>query len=153
MALGDFFSEKERRSFFRGQFHAGRILQLNCTFTNPPKLKYVLLCCVSPKPHVLVINSVINQFKQQRPHLLSLQIPILRAAHDFLPHDSYVDCSALFVFEEPEIERQILNDITKLKGTIEPTTKDAVLSAVLGAKTLSPAQKALIQCELLAQDP
>lgn len=146
MALGDFLSEEEKWKFFTEQFQPGRILYLHCDFTTPPKPKYLLTCCIEPRPHFFIINSGINEFKRLRHNLRNLQVRIECVSHPCLSDDSYIDCSTLIDGENiPDLEEQVMADIGRLKDPLDQDTKTAVLLATLMATTLSAQQKALVQ--------
>jgi len=130
MILGDHFPREERTKFFRNGFRPGRIYYLHCTFTRPRKNKFVLVACVDPEPVVLLINSRVNEFVQRRPPLARCQVAIDEASHGFLRHDSFIDCSAAFPMDFVEIERQVLDDTSAVRGSASPSVIDQVCAAV-----------------------
>lgn len=142
MPLGDLFSVEERRDSIRRQLTPGRVFKLFCAFTNPQKDKYLLLACTQPRPLLFIINSEISEYIKKREHLHKCQVPISAGGHDFLKHDSYIDCSeARTDFHLIDIERQVLEDMSRIKGLVAQNVKDELLKAVDATNTISRQHK------------
>ncbi|WP_261157321.1 hypothetical protein [Serratia liquefaciens] len=90
--LGSLFGVGFTEQLADANLIAGAVIYMPCEFTTPPKNKYLLVACCEPELLVLVINSQINPFIAQRPELLDCQVDVPQADHDFLQHDSYVNC-------------------------------------------------------------
>lgn len=94
-----------------------------CNHTKPhPKPKYIVIVCTKPKILGFLINSRINQYVKDRPHLLPCEVSIDSKRHTFLRYDSYVDCRDVFEFTESELVNKV--------GEISTEVKDKILDAV-----------------------
>jgi len=71
-----------------------------------------------------------------------------RREHDFLDHDSYVDCSRIHVFSVKEVEDQVLNDMSRINGFLSANARKRICEIVKGAKTLSLCEKTKILKDL-----
>jgi hypothetical protein len=139
MNLSHLFSDEDKLKSFTGQFNPGRVLYLFCNFTQPPKEKYLLVVSTNPIILMFVINSEINPFKASKAHLLKAQLPVTITEHDFLDHDSFIDCSQVITqndFRLEEIHKQVLKDMTRIKGTITPLLAQNILDVVTLSRTL-----------------
>ncbi|CAI2407274.1 hypothetical protein [Serratia liquefaciens] len=90
--LGSLLSAGQAEQLTSTLLRAGAVIYMHCNFTTPPKNKYLVVVCCEPELLVLVINSEVNGFVQSRPELLDCQVDVPKADHDFLDHDSVVDC-------------------------------------------------------------
>lgn len=152
MSLADFFSPEQRLEFFNRSFYAGQVFYLYCSFTTPPKDKYLLLACVNPRPLFLVINSEINDFVMKRPHLRERQVLIKAEDYSFLIHDSYVDCTeAKDSLLKEDVERQVLIDTKRIKGAISPDTVAEVVNSINTSRTIALRHKIWMLAELQPQ--
>lgn len=149
--LGNRFPESLRRGHIQATVKPGVVIFLFCPFTDPPKDKYLVLCspCDDSEVLVLTINSRIAKFIENRADLRSCQVKINASDYHFLHHDSYIDCSKVITdFDSINIERQLLSDLTRIKGELSETTKQEIVAAVQMAKTISPHHKRIITTSL-----
>jgi hypothetical protein len=148
MGLGDLFSVGERIESINRQFIAGAVCKLFCDFTVPPKEKLLVVGCVSPHPLLLVINSEISEFHRKRQHLFDRQVKILADEHDFLNHDSFVDCTqTIEAFSKNDIEKQVVGDMLRIRGHLSSFAKVSVRNSVQAARTISLQHKQWILAE------
>ena len=144
MVLGDLFPASEKEKAFQNQFKPGVILYLHCDFTTPPKEKYLLVAADDGEVLCFVINSEINPFLGRRKDSLRCQILLKQHEHNFLAHDSYVNCCELRRFDKDFVRDIVVKDIARIKGQLSETATQDVLNAVSGAKTLSTQEKQLV---------
>lgn len=104
--------------------------------TNPTKDKYVLIVCQDSECHGFFVNSNIGQFIQKRPTLLASQVLIKAEDYSFLHHDSYIDCSQLFAFEDDHLGYGC--------GSVNENTKAAIKNAVGIAPTIDQKYQEII---------
>lgn len=145
--LGSFFPPDAQRDYAARQLVPGQVLYLDCDFTSPPKVKYLVLVAATEEdgPLLFFINSRINEFIARRPHLLACQVRVSSARYGFLEHDSYIDCSQVVEqFSCEEIRAQISEDASRVKGELDSHTKALVAQAVDSATTISPHRKRLL---------
>ncbi len=139
MDLSHLFSDEEKLKSFNNQFKPGQVLYLFCTFTEPPKEKYILVTSTNPLILMFMINSEINPFKAKKPHLLKAQVSISKSEHNFLDRDSFVDCSQVVTqddFPLKEIHSQVLKNMTRIKGMISKSLVEKILDEVSASRTL-----------------
>lgn len=140
--IGDFLPEKDRRESAARQLTAGRVLYLNCDFTNPPKDKYVVVAAPEDPPVLLIVNSKIAEFIKATPDLRKCQVTLQATDHSFLNHDSHLDCSKAFdSMSREEIIKQLAADFSRIKGELTVAARGQVLEVVRGAKTISDAHR------------
>jgi hypothetical protein len=100
-----------------------------CQYTNPePKPKFIIIACVDVRAWGFLINTNIDKWIKINPGRLACQAEILAEEHPCLDHDSWVDCTALFAFDEPELNQK--------RELVSPTAKQDILTAVANSKTL-----------------
>lgn len=148
--LGDMFPSDFRANFSRERgISPGDVLYLHCTFTTPPKVKFMVVVCCEPLL-ILLINSDINQFILQNPSMAVCQVAISQAEHDFLDWDSFVNCiQAHAAFDLEVIKEQIAAEYgAVLKGRITDESMKQVRIAVNASKTMIKRHKKLILAAL-----
>jgi len=106
-----------------------------CQVTKIPKPKFTAIVCIKPEPHGFLINSKIGQFIQNRPESFKAQVRILASRYSFLDHDSFIDCSQLFLFKAQDLQS---------RESIQNDTKAEILKIVSESKMLTTMQKAQI---------
>lgn len=131
------------------EFEIADVLKLRCFFCKPePKDKYFVVVSVEPEPILLFINSELNPFVARNPNLTPCHIEINGDAHEFLTHDSWINCC------EPCIEfttEEIETDLKYGGENCGKITKDTVKNIVAGierSKTIKRKTKALILSSL-----
>ena len=72
----------------------------------------------------LFINSRINAFFEERPALLSCHVALFREAHNFLEHDSFVDCTTSITILKESLE------LMGYRGVIDKASIDPILRGV-----------------------
>lgn len=138
MRLGDALSPDDKLKYVRQSLVPGRILHLHCDFTIPPKSKFVVLVSVKPVVVLFVINSEISQWLQARPDLRDRQVTIRQQNHEYLKHDSFLNCTeAARQMEMEDVERQLNEDMSNIKDMITASEREAILYAVKDCRTLS----------------
>lgn len=131
MSFGDLFSPAARLASIRRQLAPGRVLYIHCDFTVPyPKDKYLLLAAIEPRLIFIVINSGERELVKTNPRWHAAQVPLFAAHYDFLEHDSVVDCTNAQEMTQEEVERQLILDMTRIKGRLSQDTLALVIDAV-----------------------
>jgi len=138
MRLGDALSPDDKLRYVRESLVPGRILHLHCTFTNPPKRKFVVIVSVNPALVLFVINSELSQWLQDRADLRDRQVTIRQQSHTYLNRDSLLNCTeAVRQMQLEDIERQLIEDTSNIKDMITSSEREAILYAVKDCRTLS----------------
>lgn len=141
-ALGNFFPDDFKSEYSDRNIKPGQVLYLFCDFTIPPKEKYLVVACSETKLLLFVINSNIHPFIANNPDLSRCQVRLSASDYDFLEHDSYVNCAEVIDhFNENDINDQIINDVSRVRGELNETTKKDITRAVRSAKTISGIHK------------
>ena len=148
MGLGPHFPESVRRDHAVRNLTPGRVLYLASDFTKPPKEKLVVLVSLDDSPLVFVINSRIAQFIQATPCLLACQVTPVPADHDFLDHDSFLNCAEVREMTRQEIVDQLVADPTRNKGEVSAHVRVEVVRVVRQAKSVSSIHKQRIMAAL-----
>jgi len=117
--------------------HIGAILHLYCSFTRPPKDKFLVIVCLDPKPLLVFINSRINTLIQRNPDLAQCQIVIDAENHTFLDYDSYIDCSEVCSFQQDHLEEQAKS---QFKGTVSSQVLSEIDAAIQKSPLISTRQ-------------
>ncbi len=120
-----------------GILHIGAILHLYCSFTKPPKDKFLVVVCLDPKPLLVFINTRINALVQSNPDLAQCQVLIDAENHPFLDYDSYIDCSDVCSFPIDHLEEQVKD---QLKGTVSSGVLSGIEVAIQKSPLISPRQ-------------
>lgn len=108
----------------------------NTCYTIPRKDKFVLIVCKDSNCMGFLVNTTISQFIRNRPYMLACQVALKASDYWFLRHDSYLDCSQLFSFDD--------DDLLDGRGPITDQTKAEVKKAVAIATTIEQRYQNLI---------
>jgi len=97
-----------------------------------------------PEFLTFIVNSDINPFVLNRPHLLQCQVSIDVANHSFLDRDSHVACDKTWPIRREDVIRALMADPSGIKGDISPDVRSQIVAAVKFAKTLDKDKKGRI---------
>lgn len=127
----------------------GNILYLFCDFTTPPKEKFLILVATNPGLLFIIVNSTINEFKQNEEELLEAQISLELKDHPCLKHDSFADCSKVIRhFDATEVIRQVNSGLGSLKGQLANTVRAQIREIAQQSRILENRFKRAIAEEL-----
>lgn len=88
------------------------------------------------------INSRINPNIATNCELELLHMPILKADHDFLFHDSYIDCSQLYEIETEKVKRFFCQDMNgKYICVLPKEVVENLKYMIEESPTITPKQK------------
>ena len=141
MVLGGRFPEHERLASVRRQLTPWRVIRVFCHFTSPPKDKLVVVGRIGPDVQVLVINSELSNYVLARPDLKMCQVQLDAAGHPFLWADSFLDCGQVYLISAVDIERQLVEDMSRIRGEVSVQARPAALQAIRTSRTLTRQQK------------
>lgn len=138
MRLGDALSPDDKLRYVRQSLVPGRILHVHCSYTTPPKNKFVVVAAIQPAPLLFIVNSKINRWVQARADLRDCQVEIRQQDHTFLGQDSFLNCTeAVGQMAMEELEGQLVKGMSNIKDMITPNEQEAILYAVKDCRTLS----------------
>lgn len=150
--LGSLFGVGFTEQLADAKLIAGAVIYMPCDFTTPPKDKFLLVACCEPELLVLIINSEINPFITERPELLACQVDIPHADHDFLHHDSFVNCVQTHTaFKMTSVRAAIVANYSKVyKGRLADYVIRQVIEAVDRSEVMEGRHSKMIIQELTA---
>lgn len=117
----------------------GRILRLFCSFTDPPKEKFVVIVATNPCCLGFLINSSATELQKSKKHLSDELIRVSKSdGYDFLtnPQPSVLDCTYAADFDVDEIVAQLTQDPTRAHGLIAGATRRQIMAVMKESMTL-----------------
>lgn len=117
----------------------GRVLRLFCSFTNPPKEKFVVIVATNPFYLGFLINSNPTRLQKARKHLSDELIRIsARDGYDFLTNTepSVLDCTFAADLDLGETLAQIAQDSSRVHRLISDSTRTQIINIVEKSMTL-----------------
>lgn len=141
-SLGEHFPADIRRAHVEDALKPGCVIRLVVKLSTTTKPKFlVLVAADDPEYLTFIVNSEINPFIANRPHLSQCQVSIDAASHDFLDHDSHVACHETLPMKREDVIKALMADPSAVKGEISPDVRAQVVAAVKFAKTLDKDKK------------
>lgn len=127
-------------------FDIGDVLLMHCYECTPPKPKFFVIVADYPDPILLFINSELNEYVQRNAHLHACHVKVVQAEHNFLTHDSWINCCEVCLdFSYEDIERELKYG-AKHCGSLSSTAFHMVIDGV----EASPLLKRKIKKTVLA---
>ena len=117
----------------------GRVLRLFCSFTDPPKEKFVVIVATNPFYLGFLINSNPTGLQKSKKHLADELVAVSKAdGYEFLtnPQPSVLDCTFAADFELDELVAQITQDSSRVLSFITDVTRARVIEVVRESMTL-----------------
>ena len=118
----------------------GRVLRLFCSFTDPPKEKFVVIVATNPINLGFLINSNATDLQKSKKHLSDELIQVSKAdGYDFLtnPQPSVLDCTYAADLDLDEMVAQITQDSSRVLSFITDETRERVIEVVRESMTLA----------------
>ncbi len=117
----------------------GRVLRLFCSFTNPPKEKFVVIVATNPLCMGFLINSNPTKLQKSKQHLMDELVQLSKAdGYDFLtnPQPSVLDCTYAADFDLDEVVAQLTQDASRAHGLLTDATRNRIVEVVKKSMTL-----------------
>jgi len=117
----------------------GRILRLFCSFTNPPKEKFVVVVATHPFCLGFLINSNPTALQKSKKHLSDELISVsAQDGYAFLtnPQPSVLDCTFAADLDFDETVAQLTQDSSRVFGLITDATREQIIDVVGESMTL-----------------
>jgi len=117
----------------------GRVLRLFCSFTDPPKEKFVVIVATNPINLGFLINSNATDLQKSKKHLAEELIQVSKAdGYDFLtnPQPSVLDCTYAADLDLDEMVAQLTQDPTRVHGMIANATRSRIVEVLQGSINL-----------------
>jgi hypothetical protein len=120
----------------------GCVVKLLVKFPEQTKEKYlVLVADDDPDYLTFLVNSKINPFIANRPHLNQCQVAIDTTNHDFLDRDSHIACHEVLPMKREEVIKALMADPAGIKGEVSSDVRAQIIAAVKFAKTIEKDKK------------
>jgi hypothetical protein len=100
MKIGDHFPQELKKKLEGYQLGIGSVIKMYVNNTNPPKYKRFVIAGICKEGISLAavfINSKINKNVHRSRKIQEWHIEVLAKNNDYLDHDSFIDCSTIFV--------------------------------------------------------
>ena len=117
----------------------GRVLRLFCSFTAPPKEKFVVVVATNPFCLGFLINSSPTGLQRSKKHLADELVRISKAdGYEFLtnPEPSVLDCTFAADFDVDQVVAQLTQDPSRVLGFLTDATRKRVAEVVQESMTL-----------------
>ena len=151
VSLGDHFPADLRRARVEEALKPGCVIRLVVKFPTISKPKFLVLVATDdPEYLTFIVNSEINSFIQNRPHLSHCQVSIDAVNHAFLDHDSHIACHETLPIRREDVIKALVADPSAIKGAISLDVRTQIIAAVKFAKTLDNDKKTRIIAALLS---
>ena len=120
----------------------GCVIKLQLKFPHITKEKYLVLVADDESEYfTFIINSEINPFISNRPHLLQCQVTIDAASHAFLSHDSHIACHEIMQMRREEVIKNLIDNPAGIKGNVTANVRSQIVAAVKFARTIKNDKK------------
>ncbi len=117
----------------------GRILRLFCSFTNPPKEKFVVIVATNPFCLGFLVNSSATDLQKSKKHLSDELVSVsAQDGYAFLtnPQPSVLDCTFAADLDLDETVAQLTQDPTRVLSFITEATRKQIVEIVKESMTL-----------------
>jgi hypothetical protein len=140
--LGAHFPAELLRPRIEAALKPGCVIKLLVKFPQITKGKYlVLVADDDPEYLTFIVNSDINPFIANKPHLLQCQVAIDVANHDFFDYDSHVACHEVLPMKREEVIKSLMSNPAGIKGNVSTDVRGQIAAAVKFAKTIDKDKK------------
>lgn len=140
--LGANFPAELLRPRIEAALKPGCVVKLLVKFPQITKEKYlVLVADDDPEYLTFIVNSDINPFIANKPHLLQCQVAIDAASHGFLKYDSHIACHDVLPMKREEVIKSLMTDPAGIKGNVSNRVREQITAAVKFAKTIDKDKK------------
>ena len=119
--LGDLFSKEVKEELASIALTPGSIIRCLVNNTDPPKEKFFVVINKSQAGEtlgVVYINSRIHPYILKNPELHACQLLVKPEDHNFLHHESFVDCTNISKLPYDEIVQNVAHTKGCIKGNV-----------------------------------
>lgn len=141
MNLGSGFPDDFRLAQIRRRLKPGVVIKLFRKMDDGRlhEKRFVVLH-VDAHTIMCVINSEISQFIRARPALLRCQVTMQGSQHDFMDHDSHIDCSRVRSFLTDEVVADLMSRPEWILGDASEECRLDIMAGIKATETLSVAE-------------
>lgn len=128
----------------------GTVIKLNALMDDgKEKEKRYVILSASPNAICCVINSEMNAFVKTRPAVARHHVPMNASSHEFMDHDSFVDCTQTKVFPLEQVVSALMERTDWILGNITLELRDDIILSLKTSSTIPPNLSKPL-CEALA---
>jgi len=144
--ISDAIGEADKGKAFQGVLVPGTIVHRPCSFTHPPKNKFLVLAGMDEDACLLfVINTNRPNHVIGKDALENCQILLRRSDYPFLHHDSWLDCSEVIdSVSVTTLARELARKIAEYRDHLNPGTRASIAEAVSNAHTIMEWHRGII---------
>ncbi|KMN24318.1 hypothetical protein ACTXN8_21290 [Pseudomonas helleri] len=140
MSLGNSFPAFFTQAQIARQLKAGIVIKLNTEMDDGQILeKRFVVLDVTDDTLTCVMNSKISNFIANRPAKLKCQVMIDVASHDFMDHDSHIDCSRVRPYPTSLVIDQLCKNPAWVLGQITEQLRDDICAGLKASTTTATA--------------
>lgn len=153
MTLGSDFPDDFRLAQVRRRLKPGVVIKLFRRMDDGRlhEKRFVVLH-VDEHTATCVINSEVSHFIRARPALLRCQVIMKGDQHEFMDHDSHIDCSRVRSFLTEEVIADLMSRPEWILGDASDNCRKAILAGIKASETLAVAEVERI-CAALGDVP
>lgn len=142
------FPDDILHNFVSRKFKPGVILYLRYSFFlgDTPEDKFFLVASIADNPLLLKIRRELTPYARGKPDIAACHLLLVEKDYtNTLKQDSYLDCTqVLHVLSYAEIEKQLMDDRSKIRDRLTNHDIAQVIKMVSGYGGISPKHKTLI---------
>jgi hypothetical protein len=140
MSLGNAFPASFAQAQIARQLKAGMVIKLKTEMDDGQTLeKRFVVLDVSDDTLTCVMNSKISNFIASKPAKLKCQVMIDVASHDFMDHDSHIDCSRVRPYPTALVIDQLCKNPGWVLGQITEQLRDDICAGLKASITTAVA--------------
>jgi hypothetical protein len=147
VSLGDSFPASLKRDAITRRLVPGVVVKFPWRLDDGrTKEKRFVVVHVSAQSVMCIINTKDVHFTFVEPALAVCQVRLPRQGHDFMDHDSHIDCSALRVFRTDEIQTILESSTERILGNVSADILLEMASALKRSPKIAPIElRAVLQ--------
>jgi hypothetical protein len=139
MSLGNAFPASFAQAQITRQLKAGMVIKLQTKMDDGQFLeKRFVVLDISDDTLTCVMNSRISNFITSKPAKLKCQVMIDVAAHNFMDHDSHIDCSRVRPYPTAFVIEQLCKNPHWVLGQISEQLRDDICAGLKASITTAP---------------
>ena len=122
MNFNDFLSEEDKHSLHKESVKVGNVLECHLPKIGKEKRFVIVSITTTSIVGFLLINSKVNKYMNFTAELIEQHYPIKSENHDFIRHDSFVDCTEIFEIGFDAILGELVETKASYLGEVDQDT-------------------------------
>ena len=134
----------------RPQITVGSVIAIRaCTDDGTIHDKFYIVVHVGAEYVTCIVNTRPAPFIESRPKLKRCQVLMEQPSHQFMKHDSWVDCSKVIGLDADTVRTQVDLERRRYRGKITAALRDRISGAMRVSAFIAPG-KSKVYCASLA---